>query len=556
MDEKRKKRIKTVVEDVALFTVLPADKKSQDDEKINENDFDNQEDESTNEDSIFENDKSSDDILSIEEEIEYIHSSSNDWKDNYSSIKTLIYHENYDEEESFELSLNDDLFSEDELINDIDVYDGDMIDEMDEEIVNAISISKNNHFLKKGLHGAGKTAMVFNRTTRTVRRLQEGKYTTDSNELLKSMGKTAVAPIKRKARKTVIKKSKKIIFKNPVSQAIIRVFKRFFKAIIHQICLILSTLFGVSLPIICVIALLLSIFGMGGYDSSVITSYEKYMLEINQENTDYVDEYREKNSNVEIYSSQGNDYGFVNWRAVIASVQILYGYDLSYSQKEQNFLKELKENKLYERYEEKEETRTIKDENGNEQRTTIKILTIVNPGINDFIDFLKEKHNLSKLDEKSIRTLYVSSDLMSAFSDTISGVHGGGKVFDDQKIQNLFDEGEKYLGRPYVWGGSSPSTGFDCSGFICYVYTTSKTYNLPRTTAQGIYNQCIPISEEEAKPGDLVFFQGTYDTPNTVTHIGIYAGDDQMLHCGDPIQYASFKTKYWKNHFYGFGRLK
>lgn len=120
----------------------------------------------------------------------------------------------------------------------------------------------------------------------------------------------------------------------------------------------------------------------------------------------------------------------------------------------------------------------------------------------------------------------------------------------------LFAEAEKYLGMPYVFGGSTPATSFDCSGFVCYSVTHSGVLNLPRTTAQGIYNQCIKISESEAKRGDIIFFQGTYNAGETVTHVGFYAGDGKMLHCGNPIQYTSTQSSYWKSHFYAYGRLK
>ena len=96
---------------------------------------------------------------------------------------------------------------------------------------------------------------------------------------------------------------------------------------------------------------------------------------------------------------------------------------------------------------------------------------------------------------------------------------------------------------------------FDCSGFVCWVYTASGVRNLPRTTAQGIYNQCAIISPSEAKPGDIIFFTGTYDSPGPVSHVGIYVGDGMMLHCGSPIQYANINSSYWQTHFYAFGRL-
>lgn len=122
-------------------------------------------------------------------------------------------------------------------------------------------------------------------------------------------------------------------------------------------------------------------------------------------------------------------------------------------------------------------------------------------------------------------------------------------------VAALIAEAENYLGYPYVWGGSSPSTSFDCSGFVCYVVTHSGYYNLPRTTAQGIYNQCQHISASEARAGDIIFFTGTYNSGNPVTHVGIYVGGGQMIHCGDPIKYSSINTPYWQSHFYAFGRL-
>ena len=130
-----------------------------------------------------------------------------------------------------------------------------------------------------------------------------------------------------------------------------------------------------------------------------------------------------------------------------------------------------------------------------------------------------------------------------------------GEALDDPAFAALMAEATKYIGWPYVWGGSSPSTSFDCSGFVCWVYTASGVHNLPRTTAQGIYNQCAIISPDEAKPGDIIFFTGTYDSPGPVSHVGIYVGDGMMLHCGSPIQYANINSSYWQSHFYAFGRL-
>ena len=117
----------------------------------------------------------------------------------------------------------------------------------------------------------------------------------------------------------------------------------------------------------------------------------------------------------------------------------------------------------------------------------------------------------------------------------------------------LFTEGEKYIGFPYVWGGSTPETSFDCSGFVSWVLNHSG-WNVGRLSAQGLYNICTPVARSNARPGDLVFFVGTYDTPG-VSHVGIYAGNSMMIHCGDPITYANINTVYWQSHFYTYGRL-
>ena len=130
-----------------------------------------------------------------------------------------------------------------------------------------------------------------------------------------------------------------------------------------------------------------------------------------------------------------------------------------------------------------------------------------------------------------------------------------GEALADPEFAALIREAEKYLGFPYVWGGSSPATSFDCSGFVCYVYTHSGVHNLPRTTAQGIYNQCAHIPKSEARPGDIIFFTGTYNSPGPVSHVGIYVGENRMIHCGSPIQYARTDSPYWSGHYYAMGRL-
>lgn len=130
-----------------------------------------------------------------------------------------------------------------------------------------------------------------------------------------------------------------------------------------------------------------------------------------------------------------------------------------------------------------------------------------------------------------------------------------GVSMGDGSFAALMAEATKYIGYPYVWGGSSPSTSFDCSGFVCWVYTHSGVYNLPRTTATGIYDQCSLVPKAEMQPGDLIFFTRTYASSGPVSHVGIYVGADQMLHCGSPIGYANINSAYWTEHFYAVGRL-
>ncbi len=127
------------------------------------------------------------------------------------------------------------------------------------------------------------------------------------------------------------------------------------------------------------------------------------------------------------------------------------------------------------------------------------------------------------------------------------------EYLSDETFATILEEAEKYLGYPYVWGGSSPATSFDCSGFVSWVLTNTGVCNTGRLGAQGLYNISTPISSENAQPGDLIFFVGTYNTPG-VSHVGIYVGDGMMLHCGDPINYSSIDTSYWQSHFYAFGR--
>lgn len=147
-------------------------------------------------------------------------------------------------------------------------------------------------------------------------------------------------------------------------------------------------------------------------------------------------------------------------------------------------------------------------------------------------------------------------DVLFAVPDeTCTDYEVPGEALTDTTFANMLQEAEKYLGWPYVWGGASPETSFDCSGFVSWVINQCG-WDVGRLGVLRLYDYCTPVSKDQAKPGDLVFFENTYDAPLPgPTHVGIYVGDGMMIHAGNPISYASMETKYWQAHFYGFGRL-
>ena len=160
-----------------------------------------------------------------------------------------------------------------------------------------------------------------------------------------------------------------------------------------------------------------------------------------------------------------------------------------------------------------------------------------------------------------------SGNRSELFGEDVYGVAGGeytdydipGEALTDEKFRRMITEAEKYLGYPYVWGGSSPSTSFDCSGFVSWVINHSGNgWNVGRLGARGLKNICDIIPPDQAKPGDLIFFHHTYDAPDPsdATHVGIYVGDGMMIHCGNPISYASTESSYWQSHFLCFGRIR
>ncbi len=160
-----------------------------------------------------------------------------------------------------------------------------------------------------------------------------------------------------------------------------------------------------------------------------------------------------------------------------------------------------------------------------------------------------------------------SGNRSELFGEDVYGVSGGeytdydipGEALTDEKFRRMITEAEKYLGYPYVWGGSSPSTSFDCSGFVSWVINHSGNgWNVGRLGAKGLKGICDIIPPDQARPGDLIFFHHTYDAPDPsdATHVGIYVGDGMMIHCGNPISYASTESSYWQSHFLCFGRIR
>ncbi|MDO5396533.1 MAG: NlpC/P60 family protein [bacterium] len=204
-----------------------------------------------------------------------------------------------------------------------------------------------------------------------------------------------------------------------------------------------------------------------------------------------------------------------------------------------------------------EEVETRIDDEGNEYEYRILNVTLTNNNLNmlantNLTDDQRELYGIY-LETKGNRDYLFADDIYSN-AVTPPNYTIPGEALSDATFRRLITEAEKYLGFPYVWGGSSPSTSFDCSGFVCWVFKNSGVYPLERTTAQGICDQCAIIPRSEAKPGDIIFFKGTYNT-SEVSHVGIYVGENMMIHCGNPIQYTSIDSAYWTQHFYCMGRL-
>ena len=160
------------------------------------------------------------------------------------------------------------------------------------------------------------------------------------------------------------------------------------------------------------------------------------------------------------------------------------------------------------------------------------------------------------LETKGNRPYLFEDDIYANYVGEYTDYDIPGEALTDAKFAKMIHEAEKYLGYPYVWGGSSPSTSFDCSGFVSWVINNcGNGWSVGRQTANGLMGCCDIIPKSQAKPGDLIFFQGTYDTAGA-SHVGIFVGNGMMIHCGNPISYASIETDYWRAHYYCMGRIR
>ena len=203
------------------------------------------------------------------------------------------------------------------------------------------------------------------------------------------------------------------------------------------------------------------------------------------------------------------------------------------------------------------ETETRYDENGEAYEYTVCTVTLENFDLSHLPVYLLTEDKLSMYSLYMV-TLGNRPDLFPGYApstDAETDYEIPPEALEDEQFAAMMEEAEKYIGFPYVWGGSSPATSFDCSGFVSWVVNNCGVgWSVGRLTAQGLYNICTPVSEAEAKPGDLVFFEYTYEGP-WITHVGIYVGEGMMIHAGNPIGYLEIMTSKYSDNFVGFGRL-
>lgn len=305
-----------------------------------------------------------------------------------------------------------------------------------------------------------------------------------------------------------------------------------------------------------------------GITSNVMaTSYlskKEVLSDINNEFSSYeyalqdeIDSIKENYPNYDEYHIKGDPVGH-DVHELFSYLTARYGEIKSTDE----IKKELKKlfNQMYKK-EYTSKTITKYDKDGNPYTYKILTLTITKKSIDkiakeEFANYeTNMAHYLSLLENQGNMGDYFGSNY-GDLGDIVDNPNFGnpGIEFDDVAVRRLFGEAEKHIGKRYVFGASGPRN-FDCSGFVCWSFTKSGVKNMPRTTAWRIYTDyCNPVSPSQAKPGDIIFFKGTYNSGTPISHVGIYAGNGMMIHAGDPIQYANINTRYWKEHFYAFGR--
>ncbi|MDU2131326.1 MAG: C40 family peptidase [Finegoldia magna] len=305
-----------------------------------------------------------------------------------------------------------------------------------------------------------------------------------------------------------------------------------------------------------------------GITSNVMaTSYlskKEVLSDINNEFSSYeyalqdeIDSIKENYPNYDEYHIKGDPVGH-DVHELFSYLTARYGEIKSTDE----IKKELKKlfNQMYKK-EYTSKTITKYDKDGNPYTYKILTLTITKKSIDkiakeEFANYeTNMAHYLSLLENQGNMGDYFGSSY-GDLGDIVYNPNFGnpGIEFDDVAVRRLFGEAEKHIGKRYVFGASGPRN-FDCSGFVCWSFTKSGVKNMPRTTAWRIYTDyCNPVSPSQAKPGDIIFFKGTYNSGTPISHVGIYAGNGMMIHAGDPIQYANINTRYWKEHFYAFGR--
>ena len=320
-----------------------------------------------------------------------------------------------------------------------------------------------------------------------------------------------------------------------------------------------------------------SMIGGGASDATIATTFtadDEDILAVDDDYTEleeglqeYIDEFEANNPDYDEYIYMLDEIGH-NPFELAAILTVLYE---SYTENEvQEMLEYIYKNQYVVTVTEKTEsrTRTVYDPDLGTERTEefecrIAVVTVENRGI----DAVVRDMNLSEDDMSRYELLletygnkkYLFENDIYAIKDR--GVYENYKIpseyLTDKEFAGLIKEAEKYLGMNYVWGGSTPEEGFDCSGFVSYVINHSGNgWNVGRPTANGLVNKCTKISVNNAKPGDLVFFKDTYKgAPSGASHVGIYVGNGMMIHCGNPIQYTSIKTPFWQSHLYTYGRL-